>query len=178
MEDDANNWTRLGTLTTRLAARLASLREAEIQQGSAAEDRREPGMTKSAADLGAVKTEIDGGGAPPRKGVVDGGPTVRGDVPPARAVKAGGKTGREIRDSTFDEGAPTGENVPVRILSAQRRLLRVANAVRRGQSEIEDVSRLRPRDSRRAAVGLRCGVAVPAADFVPAFNSAHGVEIG
>lgn len=37
-------WKPLGALTTRIAARLMARREAEIQEGSAAEDRREPRM--------------------------------------------------------------------------------------------------------------------------------------
>jgi hypothetical protein len=40
----AHTWTPLGSLTTRIAARLTARREAEIQEGSAAEDRREPRM--------------------------------------------------------------------------------------------------------------------------------------
>lgn len=101
-DDRSRKTERLGTVLHRVAARLVAMQR--IQQGSAAEDRREPRMEKAAADLGAVRTEISGGGAPPLAGgKVGPAAVVVGEGPPARAAKPVGDGPGDTR-SAFDGG--------------------------------------------------------------------------
>lgn len=88
-----NTWVAVGTLTTRIAARLTARREAEIQEGSAAEDRREPRM-ESAGSISAIGASND---------ALEPIPVGRGDE---GARLAGGRSDQTRGAADVWEGAP------------------------------------------------------------------------